>query len=530
MAAPLFGFTQTAAVTYSLLTTNDVTGLTVWLDSSDKTTITLGTGSNVTNWTDKKNNYSFSNTSGSYPTQLSNTFGVNFANGGGCNGPVGLVYFNTWYLPTQNFTVFCVNNPTTTSQYNGAFGFVTASTASRPNLFFIIQNGTQEKTSCLTDYNGSVWSTYISASNNVVVSVGTTRVDELINTSSTATTGIWTNGTLNTYSNAYTASNYTSSYSNYPANRSVLGASSTAWGSRSFTGNIYEVAVYNRALTTTERTNLETYYRLKWMFSPTQYTSNVYWFDAADTSTITASGSNVTAWANKGTANMTYSSNTGTVTTGTATKNGRNVISFTTSSKLVSNSVSLAISGNDETIFLVYQKRANFTTGGGIDLMYAINPDPNGNPDGSFLYYNAIAYGKDLTNNSNYYDMFWTVCGGLCFTAEGNTPTYSPYVYQLLTLQVSANGSSNQGFWFFGGSNPGYGSAPGQYLDGCGYGYSGSLAMTFDMGKSTVDWDIAEYIVYNRVLTQSERQNAEGYLSIKWGIPLTPAHPYSTNI
>jgi hypothetical protein len=51
--------------------------------------------------------------------------------------------------------------------------------------------------------------------------------------------------------------------------------------------------------------------------------------------------------------------------------------------------------------------------------------------------------------------------------------------------------------------------------------------MTFNMGAATVDWDMAEYIVYNRVLTNVERQQIEGYLAWKWNIPLVASHPYA---
>lgn len=524
MATPLFGFTTTGSVTYSLQGTGDVTGLTIWIDSSDKASINLGTGSNVNAWSDKVNGVVFSNTSGSYPTQLSNTPGVNFANGGGCNGTVGLVYFNTWYLPTQNFSVFCVNNPTTSSMFNGSFGIASSTYSSaRPGVFAIAQFGTQEDTLSALDFDGANPASYMESSGNGSVALGTIRVDEIVNTSSATTSGIWTNGVLNTYANA--PDNYTSPYTNYPVDRTVIGASTAAWGLRAFTGNVYEAAIYNRAVTPTERTNLETYYRLKWMFAPTQYTSNVYWFDASDTSTITRSGSTVTAWANKGTASMTFAANTGTITTGTATKNNRNVISFPTSSKLVSAATILAITGNDETIFVVYQKRANIpTVNTGIDFMTPNNPNPGGNPNGFDLYYNGINNGNDLQTNTSNYDRLWTVAGGYCFTAQGNTPTYSPYEYQLLSLVVS---QTSPGFWSFGGNNNGVGGGPGQRFAGCANGYRLD-SMTFNMGNSTVDWDMAEYIVYNRVLTLSERQNVEGYLSIKWGITLVPSHPYST--
>ena len=527
MATPLFGFTATGTIGYNQQIPSDITGLVIWLDSSDASTLVLS-GTNVFSWTDKASSRILTPTTAStYPTRTNSTTGINFPNGGSGTGTYGLGYSTTWYLPTQNFSIFVVYKPTASASFNAAFGLTTSNNlalSGRPNLFCVVEYGTSDSTSVALDYDGSAFASVVTSASNGGVGLNAIHVDEIVMTTSSSTTKIYTNGTENTYSTG--PASYTSSYTNYPVGYVAVAAYATAWGARSFTGIVYESIVYNRTVTASERANLENYFYLKWRFAPNQYTSNVYWFDAADTSTITSSGSAVTAWVSKGTATMTYSSNAGVVTTGTSTLNGRNVLSFPTSSSLISQSINLAITGNDETIFLVYQKRQNMTTSGQINLMTENNPRPALNPNNFSCYYNQIAYGKDLTNNLSNYDMFWTVCGGYCFTAEGNTPTYSPYVYQLLTLQVSTG--ANQGFWSFGGNNNGFGSGPGQFLNGCGYGYDTQYAATFNMGQSTVDWDIGEYIVYNRVLTTTERQNVEGYLSIKWGIPLVPSHPYST--
>lgn len=525
MATPLFGFTSRGSTAANQVTPPTVSGLVLWLDSTDATSFSLS-GTNVLSWTDKASSRTLTPTTAStYGTRTSTGSGVNFPNGGSDSGTYGLGYNTTWYLPTQNFSVFVVFKPTASSTFAACFGLTTSNNlaaSGRPNFFLVTQTGTGEKTSCALDFDGASFASSVASSGNGGIGLNVIRLDEIIMTSSSSTTKILTNGTENTYSDA--PDNYSSPYSNYPVGYISMAAYATAWGARSFTGVVYEVFMYNRAVTSTERTGLENYAYLKWRFSPTDFSSNVYWFDADDASTIAKSGSTVTSWSNKGTSTMTFASNTGTVSSGTTTKNSRNVVSFPTSSKLVSAATNLGITGNDETIFVVYQKRANMTTSGSMSLMTANNPNPGGNPNGFDLYYNQIAYGTDLTTSTNYYDLFWTVCGGYCFTSAGNTPTYSPYVYQLLTIVVS---TTNRGFWSFGGNNNGVGAGAGQYYAGCANGYA-TGSMTFNMGASTVDWDLAEYIVYNRVLTTNERQTVEGYLSIKWGIPLVPSHPYAT--
>jgi len=414
--------------------------------------------------------------------------------------------------------MFVVFKPTANSTYAAVFGITSGNLAAvgRPNVFSLVQAGTSERSTAAFDFDGANFAFGMTAASNVSINLNTIRLDEIVVTNSSSTTKIFTNGVENTYGTA--PGSYTSSYSNYPVAYTSIAANSTAWGSRTFTGNVYEVAIYNRDVTSSERTGLENYFYLKWVFKPTSITSNVYWFDAADTSTITTSGTTVTAWANKGTGTLTFYSNTGTVSSETSSKNGKNVISFPTSSKLLSGNTYLAITGNDETVFVVYQKRANLTTGGGIVFMVQ-----NG---GVFSQYqNSIAYGTDFTSGTYYYDLIWTVSSGYCFTSVGNIPNYSPYVYQLVTLSIS---QTSPGLWIFGKSY-GAGSGPGQYwTGGCANGYDTTAYTTIHMGDSTVDWDMAEHITYNRVLTTQERQNVEGYLSIKWGIPLDPSHPYAT--
>lgn len=60
--------------------------------------------------------------------------------------------------------------------------------------------------------------------------------------------------------------------------------------------------------------------------------------------------------------------------------------------------------------------------------------------------------------------------------------------------------------------------------------YSPNLTGNFNIGKLGNDFfqgDIYEIIVYNRVLTVAERQEVEGYLSVKYGINLPAGHEYA---
>ena len=95
---------------------------------------------------------------------------------------------------------------------------------------------------------------------------------------------------------------------------------------------ICEVLMYNSYVTTNERQQIEGYLSWKWglqgpsttitytPFTPTTISGCALWFDAADSSTLTLSGSNVTQWNDK-------------------SGNGRNTSSALGTSSLVSNAI-----------------------------------------------------------------------------------------------------------------------------------------------------------------------------------------------
>lgn len=266
-------------------------------------------------------------------------------------------------------------------------------------------------------------------------------------------------------------------------------------------------------------------------FVPSMISSNVYWFDAADTSTITTSGSNLTSWSNKGTGSMTFNSISGTITSGTSSQNGRNVISFTASSILTSATTSLAYNGR-ATYFVVYQKRGNFSTSGTyLNLFSSANSQ-------TFANLNfQIYYSRDFLTNTTFFDQLIVVSSGYNYSGVGNIPPYSTYVYQMLSMDT---GVSNKGFWTFGGATTGTGAGAGD-MWGAGSTDPGQVGgywsydqnpTTFRMGSSPFDWDLAEIIIYSRELNTSERQQVEGYLAWKWGLQSSVVlkHPYANYI
>lgn len=258
-------------------------------------------------------------------------------------------------------------------------------------------------------------------------------------------------------------------------------------------------------------------------FNPSMLSSNVYWFDAADTSTITTSDSNLSSWANKGTGTMTLNSRTGTITSGTSSQNGRNVISFAASSTLTSATTTIAYNGR-ATYFIVYQKRGNIT-GDFTNSIYLLQANGVGN---GYLN-NRLTYGKDHLTSTTYFEQWEITSSGYNYSAVGNIPSYSSNTYQMLSIDAGAS----PGFWTFGGSTTGTGANAGDFWNGStdpiSVGYNAGTSDTYTMGGSGVAWDIAEYIVYSRELSSTERKQVEGYLAWKWGIQssVVLGHPYA---
>jgi len=244
------------------ISTSGTANLVLWLDSADYSTFSLS-GTNVLSWTDKVGGKTFTpKAAATYPTRTDSSSGVFFPNGGSDSGSYGLVYDTTWILPTQNFSVFAVYKPTTDSTYNFAVGFrgVTGM-FDLPQLDVNIRYGSFYKSSCGLDKNG-YYASFVMASSNGGIGVNTIRLDEIIMGSTTTTTKILTNGVESSYNNA--PDNYTSPYTNFDVDRIVLGSDLGAAFDGSLTGNIYELLIYNKTLTTLERKNIELYLKNKW--------------------------------------------------------------------------------------------------------------------------------------------------------------------------------------------------------------------------------------------------------------------------
>lgn len=240
------------------------------------------------------------------------------------------------------------------------------------------------------------------------------------------------------------------------------------------------------------------------LFDPTSIPGCCLWLDAADTSTLTTSGANVTQWRDKS-GNANHASNTANYPTlSNSAQNGRSVLSFNgaSSQNLTLSTTSLPTGTTQCSFYFVCRATATSTR---MIFSYGVNPAAT-NQTPQFYYTNG-------TLNVDTYG-----AGGLSDAIN----VQDSYTILSCTF-TNSNVAWTNGTQFTGGStaitlNTGTGYAS------IGLGLVGSTPSFPFTGQ------IAEIIIYNRPATTSQRQQLEGYLAWKWGIQssLAGGHPYQT--
>jgi hypothetical protein len=336
------------------------------------------------------------------------------------------------------------------------------------------------------------------------------------------------NGTIQSTANI--ALTGTFAYTNYVIGNRAGSTTSTFW-----TGYIGEVIIFNTSLADSQRQAVEGYLAWKWGLNASLPTTHAFplmrpysrtftlldsltpwiWFDAADTSTITvSSGSNISAWSNKGAAGGSALSSTGsgTLTTGSTVTNGLNVITFPAFARL---GFTIGIPNQARAWFAVFKQTSqvtqtgtggllqyfavlNQTTGNGQDALFGPGVPTNTGTNSYNVSEGASGFisGVGTVTAPNGYNVFkqyvWVNSG----TLASNTITIDGVAQ---TLNISCNAGSYQ-------------TASVLYTIGDVYGNSGQ---------------VAELIQFNSEITVGQRQAVESYLAIKWGLAALPAtHPY----
>jgi hypothetical protein len=225
-------------LTANLFSPLTIPGCQLWLDAADITTITLGTGLSVASWRDKANNYSVANSSvANRPVYSQGT--IRF------DGVTSSSYLDipTLTIGSSTFSIFFVIRNTGPSSGN----------AYAPHFFWPL-SGNGSGALSMTGW----LSTNIQGINANITTTLLKNQYYLISYTFGVTTNVeqlYVNGTsVGTYSkgSAYASSLYR------------IGAINSTLGDLTFDGNIAEIIVYNTALTTTQRQQIEGYLSKKW--------------------------------------------------------------------------------------------------------------------------------------------------------------------------------------------------------------------------------------------------------------------------
>jgi hypothetical protein len=470
----------------------DIPGCALWLDAADRTSMTFS-GSNVLTWNDKGPLLNSITRVGTPTLTTPSNFkigGVTF------NGTDSYFSNTTLGVSLTNYSVFFVCEQT--SYIRGTLGIL------------VLTNGTN------LDYNSFNTFVYTASEQSGTPSYLTmgngagffrpapyslTPFSVYGDVTSGTSKSIYRNGNL---LQTQTFNSLTSSVGFVVGARKELG---TATITAFFSGLIGEVLIYNAALTSSQRQQVEGYLADKWglrgsapsshsfklypplvtAFSPLQISGCALWLDAADSTTMTLSGSNVTAWADK-------------------SGGGRNASSAGTSTPILSNS-SIVFNGGgrfstsysstlaNETYFIVF--RATVSS--------------------SF-----ILAGGASTNQRFYYvdpaSSRWLYLGAIGVWGAWNT---APIAIGTRHLTGFSWSSPSTRTLFLNGSI----LSPLTTIATPG-AFSGTPTST-SIGDGLTG-EISEVIGYNATLTTAQRQQVEGYLAGKWGTTgaLPSTHPF----
>ena len=253
-----------------------------------------------------------------------------------------------------------------------------------------------------------------------------------------------------------------------------------------------------------------------WGFDPRTIPGCVVWLDAADTSTLTLSGSNITAWSDK----STFSNNVNSISATPPTYNSADSsINFTaTSGTFLRGAISQT--NSNASVFVVASIITQTTPFIPRLSMLGSSATSNSTVIGQLLVVDGgnprvYTYLSTDTNPSGQGTNIMTLVSNVTYGTRQVITNVSSYIGTTYTISTFLNGdaqttsvSTRTGtFSASGGNVATYNKySIGNYLD--------SIASNGD----AYNGKIFEYLVFNDVLTAARRQQIEGYLTWKWGI------------
>jgi hypothetical protein len=512
-----------------------IAGCQLWLDAADsRATGTSTNNATVSTWLDKSAN-AYSGTSSGSPTLVTGS-----QNGLPCVNFVAASsqYFNFGNiipLTTAGITVFVVGKTT--------FG------ASSQTLI------TKSRYAGLNSRWGLLYE-----SSNLEFLIDVTGSGALATGSATTYSGVfslfggaWSSSTAYLYVNGTQRGSVSASGTPAASTDSLfVGAYPSTTGSTPPTSGLYyngtigEIIVYNTRLLISDRQAVEGYLAWKWgiqtkstinlvaghsfyylrpqtrEFSPYDILTPLFWWDAADTKTITGT-STVTAWLNKGSWSGSATSYSGTVVSGSTKYNGLNVVVFPTNGEL---RFTAAIpSGGARAWFAVFKQTTQVTVSGpNFTQYFAIINQTQGSSQDS-----AFGPGIPATQGTTSYVLSEGPSG---VQANVQTTNNVPDGYNVMKQYgwINSAVSTASNFQTVNGRDYIAGQSPTANVTASGGGSyrTDSVTYSINTGWYNNSCHCAEILMFNTEITISQRQIIEGYLAWKWGLSssLVTGHPY----
>ena len=493
----------------------------LWLDAADPdgTGLTPANGSVISTWRDKSRN-AYTGTSSGSPTLVTRSQNglpcINFVS----DSSQFFNFGNIIPLITAGITVFAVGKTTfgasaqsliaksRAAGFNGRWGLLYES----PNLEFLI------------DVTGS----------GVLATASATTYSGVFSLFG----GAWSSPTAFLYANGTQIGSVSASGTPSSISDSLfVGAYPSASGGTPptsgyyFNGTIGEIIVYNVALSTTQRQNIEGYLAQKWgltanlpvghpykssfplfpspvtgvrriasrRWSPLTPGNCVLWLDGSDSNTFTLSSTSITQWRDKsGNGNHMANNGTGPIYNGSLI-NSLGGIDCTNGGSLISSGFQNSANLSFAMVAVVKSGLGfwgSFFTHGGRDTDFAVERN---SIVGTTIHF------QTANDNSS--------CG-IAYTVD------APVLY----FGTMTSGTSRFFESFSGGTNTtttGTNSSTislGSQLARVGKSDNNEVCNSF----------IGEIIYYTAVLGTTQRQQVEGYLAWKWGLKasLPSSHPY----
>jgi hypothetical protein len=481
----------------------------LWLDAADTSQVVLSAGtSNITQWNDKSPNR-FHATAAGNPTYNSSSYRVQF------NGTTSYLSNLAYSLNLSQRSIFIVMSENSRTTAAGVFSHIPNP---RSGLDYTTTNGfTIETSNGLRFYGNS--GGYLSDMGSSVLLAQAIYNDNM-------------NGTQgSSFLNGSNTSNNSANYTAGTCSGYVLGA---RWlgvlAGPYLNGTINEIIVYNSPVTVSQRQQIEGYLAWKWNLTGSLITTQPYkapplapfsyavrratqnswtplnitgcslWLDASDPATLTFSGLNVTQWRDKSGLSNNASNSGNIQNTGQIGKLAAMVYTGAANTYFTG---PVTNSGTTLSVFSVFvMNSSSYSAARIVSLAKPATFD-----------FNNTLYTAPILRRTAQLGAFRNLSDLSVIATTFGTPYVFSSVYTGSSNTVYANGTT--GTTVASSGNFGY----------TNYEIGGSFG---EENVAVLNGLIGEVLHYTTFLSDSQRQQVEGYLAWKWGLQgtLPPNHPY----